>query len=155
MILAGGGEDLRYKQKPHVGTDVLRTVVTNIRKEIIRLGGEVLFETKLTGLELDETGAVEAIVAQRGTAGEAEDLRIETEVLVLALGHSARDTFAMLHEAGIYMEQKPFSIGVRIEHPQTMIDLSQYGAPAKELGLGAAEYKLNWKCTDGRGVYTF
>ena len=155
MILAGGGEDLRYKQKPHVGTDVLRTVVTNIRKEIIRLGGEVLFETKLTGLELDEAGAVRAIVAQRGTAGEAEDLRIETEALVLALGHSARDTFAMLHEAGIYMEQKPFSIGVRIEHPQTMIDLSQYGAPAKELGLGAAEYKLNWKCADGRGVYTF
>lgn len=147
MILAGGGEDLRYKQKPHVGTDVLRTVVTNIRKEIIRLGGEVLFETKLTGLELDEAGAVTAI-----TAG---DLRIETEVLVLALGHSARDTFKVLHEAGIYMEQKPFSIGVRIEHPQTMIDQSQYGAPAKELGLGAAEYKLNWKCADGRGVYTF
>ena len=155
MILAGGGEDLRYKQKPHVGTDVLRTVVTNIRKEIIRLGGEVMFETKLTGLELDETGAVRAIRAQRGTAGEAENLRIETEALVLALGHSARDTFAMLHEAGIYMEQKPFSIGVRIEHPQTMIDLSQYGAPAKELGLGAAEYKLNWKCENGRGVYTF
>jgi len=155
MILAGGGEDLRYKQKPHVGTDVLRTVVTNIRKEIIRLGGEVMFETKLTGLELDETGAVRAIRAQCGTAGEAEDLRIETEALVLALGHSARDTFAVLHEAGIYMEQKPFSIGVRIEHPQTMIDLSQYGAPAKELGLGAAEYKLNWKCENGRGVYTF
>lgn len=156
MILAGGGEDLRYKQKPHVGTDVLRTVVTNIRKEIIRLGGEVLFETKMTGLELDENGAVVAITAQRRANDDAaEDLRIETEALVLALGHSARDTFAVLHEAGLYMEQKPFSIGVRIEHPQTMIDQSQYGAPAKELGLGAAEYKLNWKCADGRGVYTF
>ena len=151
MILAGGGEDLRYKQKPHVGTDVLRTVVTNIRKEIIRLGGDVLFETKLTGVELDDTGAVTAVTAQTGT----DVLHIETETVVLALGHSARDTFMALHEAGIFMEQKPFSIGVRIEHPQTMIDLSQYGAPAKELGLGAAEYKLNWKCENGRGVYTF
>lgn len=161
MIRAGGGEELRYRQKPHVGTDVLRTVVRNIREEICRLGGEVLFETKMTGLTLGEDGRVTEVTAERRLSSEEENLpeteilRIPAEAVVLALGHSARDTFSMLYETGIFMEQKPFSIGVRIEHPQEMIDRSQYGAPAGELGLGAAEYKLNWRCADGRGVYTF
>ncbi len=157
MIAAGGGEELRYKQKPHVGTDVLRTVVTNIRKEILRLGGEVMFETKLTGLEMDEAGCVTAVAAQRRSGDPAweETIVLPAEAVVLALGHSARDTFTMLYETGILMEQKPFSMGVRIEHPQKAIDRAQYGEAAETLGLPAAEYKLNHRCKNGRGVYTF
>lgn len=150
MIAAGGGEDLRYKQKPHVGTDVLRRVVTNIRQEILRLGGEVFFETKLTGLKIKEDRLKGVFV----TAAQGEETFLSAEALVLALGHSARDTFRMLYEEGLLLQQKPFSMGVRIEHPQELINRSQYGE-TKAQGLPAAEYKLSFRCGSGRGVYTF
>ncbi len=153
MVAAGGGEELRYRQKPHVGTDVLRNVVVQLRREILRLGGEILFETKLTGLRFDPEGRVCAVEAE--SRKEPRARVIPAEVVVLALGHSARDTFEALHRAGLSMEQKPFSMGVRIEHWQEMIDCSQYGAPAAQQKLGAAEYKLSHKCKNGRGVYTF
>ncbi|MBE6033695.1 MAG: NAD(FAD)-utilizing dehydrogenase [Clostridiales bacterium] len=142
---AGANQDILYKQKPHIGTDVLRQVVVNIRKKIIENGGEILFCSKLTDIKL-VSGNVQAVEIN-GTNW------IDTEDLVLAIGHSARDTFRMLHRRGIQMIPKPFSIGVRIEHPQEMIDIAQYGR--KDTGLGAADYKLSHRCENGRGVYTF
>lgn len=169
MVKAGGGEELRYRQKPHVGTDVLCDVVTNIRREILRLGGEVRFGRKMTGLRFDGNGHVSGVEIAATEVGAAEVVDaevidaevvgaaevIDAEAVVLALGHSARDTFDVLYQMGIRLEQKPFSIGVRIEHLQSRIDQAQYGAPASELGLGAADYKLSWRCHSGRGVYTF
>ena len=150
LVSAGASADILYKHKPHIGTDVLRDVVQEIRKKIIRFGGEVLFSTKLSGIEA-ERGQLEAVtVLQNGTAR-----RLKTKVLVLATGHSARDTMRMLYTRGLFMEQKPFSIGVRIEHPQRIIDLSQYGMPHEDAGLPPAEYKLSYRSRNGRGVYTF
>ena len=143
----GAPEEILYKQNPHVGTDVLREVVVNIRKEIEELGGEFLFETCLTGLRIQE-GELRAAEVN----GEEE---LPARVLVLAPGHSARDTFRMLKEEGFDMEAKAFSIGARIEHPQKEIDESQYGDPEAAEVLGAADYRLNHHCKDGRGVYTF
>lgn len=142
---AGSGDEILYKQKPHIGTDILRQVVLNIRNKIIKNGGEIRFETKLTDVRLFE-GEVSAVEVNGGEW-------IETENLVLAIGHSARDTFRLLNERGIFMEQKPFSMGVRIEHLQSQIDKSQYGSA--DTGLGAADYKLAHRCENGRGVYTF
>lgn len=170
LVRFGAPPEIMYRQRPHVGTDILRTVVKNIRHEIIRLGGEICFETRLSGL-IAAGGRLTAITCEGPAAAEqlraAEDCRhlaagrLPCRRLILAPGHSARDTFAMLREAGAAMEQKPFSIGVRIEHPQEMIDIAQYGRPAAELGLPPAEYKLSWRCPQdaglaaGRGVYTF
>ena len=148
---AGAPADILYKQHPHIGTDVLRAVVVFLRRKIGSLGGEVRFCTQLTGLTVED-GKLTAVEAQ-GPDGQKET--IETDALILALGHSARDSFAMLYEAGLRMEQKPFSMGVRIEHRQEDIDLAQYGAPHEELGIGAAEYKLSVRTKAGRGVYTF
>lgn len=159
MVDAGAPADILYKQKPHIGTDVLRTVVKNIRKEIIRLGGEVRFEHFVEDLHF-EKGVLAGITVK--DLADGASVQIPCQTLVLAVGHSARDTFRMLHERGISMTQKPFSIGVRIEHPQDVIDMAQYGRPARELGLPVAEYKLNHRCAEesgspaaGRGVYTF
>lgn len=156
LVRAGAPEDILYKQKPHVGTDILRRVVKSVRKEIIQLGGDVRFNTqavslltegeKLRGLKL-------ASVDENGNY-TAEEI-LPCEIAIFAIGHSARDTFRMLNEYGIQMKQKPFSIGFRIEHPQDLIDRAQYGAPAASLGLPPAEYKLNHRCESGRGVYTF
>ena len=160
LVKAGAPEDIFYKQKPHVGTDILREVVKNIREEIIALGGEVRFDSQVCDIRM-ETGAegrkISGVrIKQIDDAGDScgEEI-LQTETCVLALGHSARDTFRMLHSKGIYMEQKPFSIGVRIEHPQEIIDRAQYGAPAEEVGLPPADYKINHRCENGRGVYTF
>lgn len=160
LVKAGAPEDILYKQKPHMGTDILREVVKNIREEIIALGGEVRFDSQVCGVLLEENGPgqkVKALAVRKidrsGKCPEEEIL--ECEAGVFAIGHSARDTFRMLHEAGIYMEQKPFSIGVRIEHPQELIDRAQYGQPSEKLGLPPADYKINHRCQDGRGVYTF
>ena len=147
---AGASPEILYKQKPHIGTDVLRGVVVNIRKKIESLGGEVRFGCRLTELMIED-GAVRGVRYMRG--GSEETLRADT--VVLALGHSARDTIRALYAEGLKMEQKPFSMGVRIEHPQRLIDLAQYGAPHEELGIGPADYKLNVKTASGRGVYTF
>lgn len=151
FVDAGADPDILYRQHPHVGTDVLRGVVVNLRKQIEALGGEVRFRTQLTGLMIEE-GKLTAVEAA-GPEGTTE--RIVTDALILGLGHSARDSFAMLHGLGLWMEQKPFSMGVRIEHRQADIDKAQYAALHEELGIGAAEYKLSVRTKAGRGVYTF
>ncbi len=147
FVAAGASEDILYKQKPHIGTDVLRKVVVNIRKTIEELGGEVLFLSRMTALEYDEGGI-------RGIFVNETDY-IPTDTVILALGHSARDSFRMLYGKGIAMEQKQFSMGVRIEHLQEDIDKSQYGTSGKMLNLPPAEYKLSTRTRGGRGVYTF
>ena len=147
FVKAGADEDILYKQKPHIGTDVLRTVVKNIREEIIRNGGEIYFDSKFIELITEEKTVKGLIYENNG-----ERHRLETEDVVLAIGHSARDTFRYLYDKGVKMMQKPFSIGVRIEHPQSLIDHSQYGDTK---GLPPAEYKLSHRCENGRGVYTF
>ncbi len=148
---AGGGGELLFKQKPHIGTDVLREVVVNIREKIIALGGEIRFGTRLEALKYTEDRKLTGIVVRSRECGETV---LPADTLILALGHSARDTVRALAREGLEMRQKPFSIGVRIEHPQAMINESQYGTPG-DRGLGAASYKLNYRCANGRGVYTF
>lgn len=147
LVAAGSNRDILYKQKPHIGTDVLRKVVVNIREQILNLGGEIHFESQMTSFE-KKNGRVSGVFVNQGEF-------IPSDFVVLALGHSARDTLQMLHESSVEMEQKPFSMGVRIEHPQSMIDESQYGKRYSEYRLGAADYKLSHHCRDGRGVYTF
>ena len=151
LVEAGAPPEILYKQKPHIGTDVLRRVVINIRKKIIDYGGEIHFESQLTGLRIKDFHDKNQL---RGILIN-ENKEIETEHLILAVGHSARDTFRLLHAQDVHMEQKPFSIGVRIEHPQETINESQYGKRWRDYNLGAAEYKLSHHCQNGRGVYTF
>ena len=151
FVDAGADPDILYKQHPHVGTDVLRTVVVNLRKQIESLGGEVRFNTQLTDLTVEDGKLADIEIT--GPDGTPETL--ETDALILALGHSARDSFAMLYGQGLRMEQKPFSMGVRIEHTQQAIDLAQLAVSHEELGVGAAEYKLSVRTKAGRGVYTF
>ena len=150
LVRAGAPEEILYRAKPHVGTDLLRNVVKNLRGEIQRLGGEVLFETQVVGLLRDAKGLCGLEI--KGPQGQQI---LDTRHAVLAIGHSARDTFAMLHDSHILMEQKPFAVGVRIEHLQSNIDKAQYGRFAGHPSLGAADYKLAVHLRDGRGVYTF
>ena len=140
----GAPEEILWEAKPHIGTDRLRTVVKNLREEIIALGGEVRFETKLDGL-LIEDGRLAAVKLN----GE----EMPAQQLILAIGHSARDSFQMLLDAGAAMQQKPFSIGARIEHRQASIDRAQYGAAAGHPALGAADYKLSCHLPDGRAAF--
>jgi len=148
IVKHGGPEEILYKQNPHVGTDILREVVVSVRKEIETLGGEFMFESCFTGFRAE---------ASRLSAVEINDGAqvVDAEVMIVAPGHSARDTFKMLWESGIEMSPKAFSIGARIEHPQRMINVSQYGSQEAADILGAADYKLSYKCKNGRGVYTF
>lgn len=145
MVAAGAPEEVLYDAKPHIGTDLLCDVVKKIRETIISLGGEVRFSSKLTEIEIED-GAVKAVVLGNGA-------KIITDDVILALGHSARDTMEMLYEKGFLLEQKPFAVGLRIEHPQKMIDVAQYGQEAKK--LPAADYRLTYTTSEGRGVYTF
>ncbi|SHJ65112.1 hypothetical protein SAMN02745751_03047 [Dethiosulfatibacter aminovorans DSM 17477] len=145
MVKAGAPEEIMYDSKPHVGTDRLRQVVVNIRKEIEEAGGEFFFSEKVTDLEFED-GVVKAVTTDKG--------RYESEAVVLAVGHSARDTFEMLKDK-LELIQKPFSIGVRVEHLQKDIDMSQYGVDREEYNLPAADYKLVHHCDGGRHVYTF
>lgn len=146
FVEAGAPEEILYVQKPHIGTDLLVQIVENIRNEIIRLGGQVLFDSKVTDFVIDPGG--------RLTGLEINHNRVmPVSCAVLAIGHSARDTFEKLYERQITMEQKAFAIGVRIEHPQAMIDESQYGKESS--GLPAASYKLTYRTEKGRNVYTF
>lgn len=147
FVLAGAPEKIIYSHKPHVGTDILTTVVKNIRKRITELGGEVRFNAKVTDI-LIEDNKIKGVVIN-----EMEELL--AEVLVLAIGHSARDTFAVLHDRGVNISPKPFSIGVRIEHPQILIDKAQYKKFAGHEKLGPAEYKLAYHSPNGRSAYTF
>ncbi len=151
FVEAGGAPEILYQQKPHIGTDVLRKIVLNIRKKIIENGGEIMFQSKLSGLVVSEHAGNKKI---QGVTINGEQ-NIDTEALVLAIGHSARDTFRVLHKNDVALEQKPFSIGVRIEHPQALINEAQYGKAWESYGLGAADYKLAHHCENGRGVYTF
>lgn len=151
LVEHGAPEDILFDAKPHIGTDKLPTVVKNIREEILSLGGEVRFETRLDDI-LVKDGRVAGAVLEHGVAREV----IETEHILLAIGHSARDTFQMLLEKEcIPLEPKPFSVGARIEHRAEMIDRAQYGDFAGSPYLGAADYKLNVHLPNGRGVYTF
>lgn len=144
----GAQKNILYDAKPHIGTDILVSVVQNIRKEIISLGGEVRFGHKLTKLLLNEN----KLCGIEVTAGES-GYEMPCEKLLLAIGHSARDTFEMLNSSGVPMAPKPFSMGVRIEHRQKMIDLSQYGAEYDN--LPPADYSLNVHLPDGTSAYTF
>ncbi len=150
FVAHGAPENILIDPKPHIGTDRLRPVVASLRREILSLGGSVLFETRLEEPLLRNGRLVGARVSH---LGELRD--IETDALFLCIGHSARDTMRRLYGAGILMEQKPFAVGVRIEHPRVLIDRTQYGAFAGHPRLGAASYKLNCHTADGRGVYTF
>ena len=150
FVAHGAPDEILIDQKPHIGTDRLKGVVTSIREEIRRLGGTVLFETRLEELIL-RGGHVEGAVLSH--AGEHREFL--TDTILLCIGHSARDTVQALFGQGVRMEQKPFAMGVRIEHPRVLIDRSQYGAFAGHPALGAASYKLICHTPDGRGVYTF
>ena len=150
FVAHGAPESILIDQKPHIGTDRLKGVVSSIREEIIRLGGTVLFETRLEELIL-RGGHVEGAVLSHN--GERREFL--TDTILLCIGHSARDTVQKLFCQGLRMQQKPFAMGVRIEHPRTFIDRSQYGAFAGHPALGAASYKLICHTPDGRGVYTF
>ena len=146
---AGAQEEIMYMAKPHIGTDVLRKVIVNLRKRIESMGGEFFFDTKLESF-LVEDGRLSAVKVKN----ENNEYDIDCEALVLAIGHSARDTFKMVKETGLDMQQKAFSIGVRMEHPQSLIDEAQYGV--ENVGkLPPADYKINYKASNGRGVYSF
>ncbi len=155
FVCAGAPRDILVDAKPHIGTDLLPTVVRNLRTRIEAAGGEFAFSTKLAGVEeaASERDATVQVRLENVRTGEAS--RLETCALVVATGHSARDTLAMLHEAGIAMMRKPFAVGVRIEHAQTDVDAAQYGPAAGHPALGPADYKLVAHNGDGRGVYTF
>ena len=150
FVAHGAPEEILVDQKPHIGTDRLKSVVLSIREEIIRLGGTVMFETRLEELIL-RNGHVEGAVL----SSHRERREFLTDTVLLCVGHSARDTLQTLFGQGLRMEQKPFAMGVRIEHPRCLIDRSQYGAFAGHPALGAASYKLICHTPDGRGVYTF
>ena len=147
FVKAGAPEEILYVSKPHIGTFRLVGVVEKMRKEIIELGGEVRFGQKVTGFEISNH-------ALQGIHLESGDF-LEADHVVLALGHSARDTFATLHDAGVYMEAKPFSVGFRIEHPQSLIDRTRLGPHAGNPLIGAADYKLVHHAKNGRSVYSF
>lgn len=144
FIEAGAPEDIMYVSKPHIGTDLLRNVVKNIRNKIILNGGEFKYNSCLNDIKINN-GIVESIIVN--------EEEIPCQCLILAIGHSARDTFEMLYKKQIQMEPKPFAIGIRIEHTQDMINKSQYGN--NDDNLPAASYKLTHTCANGRGVYTF
>lgn len=150
LAAAGAPEEILWQAKPHVGTDKLRETIKNIRKQIENLGGKVLFEHTLTDIRT-RNGALSALLVNT----PAGMLELPCEHAIFAIGHSADDTARMLYAHGAPMEQKPFAVGVRIEHPRVMIDQSQYGKFAGHPALGAADYKLNCRPKNGRGVYTF
>jgi hypothetical protein len=150
FVKAGAPEEIMYVSHPHIGTFRLVGMVETMRNSIIELGGEIRFESRVEDIEI-ENNTVQGVVLQTGE-------RIATNHLVLAVGHSARDTFEMVYRKGIYIEAKPFSIGFRIEHPQSLIDKARYGKSYNEdllSKLGAADYKLVHHAKNGRSVYSF
>lgn len=155
MVKAGAPDEILYVSKPHVGTFRLVKVVEAMREQITKLGGEVRFSAKVTDLQIEQGashGAIQGVVLEDGT-------QISSRHVILAIGHSARDTFELLHAKGVYVEAKPFSVGFRIEHPQGMVDRARFGKFAGNPLLGAADYKLVHHATDGiakgRSVYSF
>jgi uncharacterized protein len=152
FVQAGAPEEILYVAKPHIGTFRLVGMVEKMRAQIESLGGEIRFQQRVVDvrIETDRKG----VKATRGVTLESGE-QIDADHVVLALGHSARDTFVMLHERGVFMEAKPFSIGFRIEHPQGVIDRARYGLAAGHPILGAADYKLVHHARNGRSVYSF
>lgn len=160
FVRHGAPEEIRYLAKPHIGTDELREVILSMRRTIEEKGGTYMFHTKFTGFEYgkeksgtSEDDAVKGITGIHVLNEEGLEETIDCDRCVLAIGHSARDTFIQLRDEGIPMEKKPFAVGVRVEHPQKMINEIQYGVDDKR--LPAADYKLTGKTADGRGVYSF
>ncbi|MDR3564644.1 MAG: NAD(P)-binding protein [Negativicutes bacterium] len=148
LIAAGAPPEIKYLHKPHIGTDMLRRVVKNLRQQIVAAGGQVEFEAKVTDIEVVDDRLTALVVN--------ENRRIPCAVALFGIGHSARDTYQMLHRHGLAMEAKPFAIGVRIEHPQEMVDRAQYGDMAGHASLGAADYSLVYhEKTSGRTAYSF
>ncbi|MFY8102597.1 MAG: NAD(P)/FAD-dependent oxidoreductase [Ramlibacter sp.] len=152
FVQAGAPAEILYAAHPHIGTFKLVKVVENIREQIIALGGEVRFQQRVTDF-LIEDGRLRGLVILDQATGASHELRADHAVL--ALGHSSRDTFECLHERGVYLEAKPFSVGFRIEHPQGMIDRARWGRHAGHPLLGAADYKLVHHARNGRAVYSF
>ena len=147
FVKAGAPEEILYVSHPHIGTFRLVSMVEKMRANIIALGGEIRFQSKVEDIEIRE-GQIQAVVLADGE-------HIATRHVVLAVGHSARDTFEMLYKRGVYIEPKPFSIGFRIEHPQSLIDRARYGSNTGNPQLGAADYKLVHHAKNGRSVYSF
>lgn len=147
LVNAGAAPEILYVNKPHIGTYRLVKIVENLRGTILSLGGEVRFETRVDDIDIEDH-QVRGVVLANGDY-------IRTDHIVLAVGHSARDTFEMLHCRGVYIEPKPFSIGFRVEHPQPLIDTCRFGEQAGHPILGAADYKLVHHCSNGRSVYSF
>jgi len=152
FVKAGAPEEILLVSKPHIGTFKLVKVVEHMREQITALGGEIRFQQRVSDV-LIEGGQMRGLTVQNLQDGSSYELRADH--VVLALGHSARDTFAMLHERGVYMEAKPFSVGFRIEHPQGLIDRARLGQHAGHPLLGAADYKLVHHAANGRSVYSF
>lgn len=152
FVECGAPEDILYLARPHIGTDYLKTVVTSLRKRIEQLGGEVRFGSKVENLVISEKESgiprVQAVILQNGE-------RISASRVVLAIGHSARDTFQMLFDNQLQMEQKPFAVGVRMEHPRELIDALQYKEHYKSVQLPTANYKMTHQASNGRSVFTF
>ncbi|RZU47235.1 hypothetical protein EV700_1630 [Fluviicoccus keumensis] len=147
FVRAGAPEEILFVSKPHIGTFRLTGVVSTMREEIRALGGEVRFQSRVTDLLIDN-GRMQGVVLDNG-----EELR--SQHVVLALGHSSRDTFRLLHRRGVHIEAKPFAVGFRIEHPQSLIDSARLGKYAGHPALGAADYKLVYHARNGRAVYSF
>jgi len=152
LVKAGAPPEILYVSKPHIGTFRLVTVVENMRETIHALGGEIRFQCRVADIDIekehDGRGQMHGVVLAGGAT-------IAADHVVLAVGHSARDTFQMLYDRGVHIEAKPFSIGLRIEHPQSLIDRARYGKNAGNPLLGAADYKLVHHCRNGRSVYSF
>src|SRR6218665_399961 len=147
FVKAGAPEEILFVSKPHIGTFRLVSMVIKMRAEIEALGGEIRFQQKVSDV-LIESNHIRGVVLESGE-------QIRSDHVVLALGHSARDTFTMLHQRGVFMEAKPFSIGYRVEHPQSIIDRARFGPNAGNEILGAADYKLVHHAKNGRSVYSF
>ncbi len=147
FVAAGAPEEILYVSKPHIGTFKLVTMIEKMRSKIIELGGEIRFSTRVDDIHMED-GQITGLTLSNGE-------EIKSRHVILAVGHSARDTFEMLHERGVYMEAKPFSVGFRIEHKQSMIDEARFGPNAGNPILGAADYKLVHHCKNGRTVYSF
>jgi len=147
FVKAGAPAEILYMSKPHIGTFKLVAMVEHMRETITGLGGEIRFQSKVTDLDIVD-GQVRGVVLEQGE-------RIAADHVILALGHSARDTFEMLHKRGVFIEPKPFSVGLRIEHPQSLIDRCRFGEQAGDPLLGAADYKLVHHASNGRSAYSF
>ncbi len=151
FVKAGAPDEIMYVSKPHIGTFRLVKMVEQMRENIIALGGEYRFGCKVTDIDVEGTGAARQIRGVTLANGE----HIPSRHVVMAIGHSARDTFEMLFERGVYIEAKPFSVGFRVEHPQSLIDVCRFGPNAGNKILGAADYKLVHHASNGRAVYSF